>query len=300
MQKKLAVIIVTYNSEQHIYDCLESVFKYNDIGEELEVIVVDNCSKDFQAMNQTIGEKYGEKVRVVKNDKNGGYGQGNNVGICQSHAPYIMIMNPDTIMIMPLFKEVIGDFEKNDNLAIYGIKQALAHHGSSITIVPFSNAYIETIASVICNKFDWYFKKYMYFLGACFFLNKSLFEKIGMFDENLFMYGEEFDIHERIIRAKYDLKYNQRLRFIHLHNSQIMKDEKKDILTSMIYLYKNLGKDPNILIKRAIQQRNLLIFVNKVRCLSPKQKAIAKNNLPLLRIQRQQLIDKYQNKNNKQ
>ena len=293
MQKKLAVIIVTYNSEQHIYDCLDSVFKYNDIGEELEVIVVDNCSKDFQTLSQTINDKYGEKVTIVQNDKNGGYGQGNNVGIRQSHAPYIMIMNPDVRMVMPLFKEVVAEFEKNPNLAIYGIKQALAHHGASITIAPMGNAYIETIASVICNRFDWYFKKYMYFIGACFFLNKSLFEKIGMFDENLFMYGEEFDIHERIIRSKYDLKYNKHLHFFHLHNVQVMKNAKKDILTSSLYLCKKYGIDPKKRINRAIQQCNLLIMVNKVRSLLPSQRTIAKNNIPLLRQQKQQIIDKY-------
>lgn len=42
MHKRVSVIIVTYNSEKHIYDCLSSIYRYNDIGDLLEVIIVDN------------------------------------------------------------------------------------------------------------------------------------------------------------------------------------------------------------------------------------------------------------------
>ena len=44
MHKRVSVIIVTYNSEKHIYDCLSSIYRYNDIGDLLEVIIVDNNS----------------------------------------------------------------------------------------------------------------------------------------------------------------------------------------------------------------------------------------------------------------
>ena len=46
MQKKISIVIVTYNSDNHISDCLESIFKYNDIGDALEIIIVDNMSKN--------------------------------------------------------------------------------------------------------------------------------------------------------------------------------------------------------------------------------------------------------------
>ena len=56
MHKRVSVIIVTYNSEKHIYDCLSSIYRYNDIGDLLEVIIVDNnsCNKDlmFESINR--------------------------------------------------------------------------------------------------------------------------------------------------------------------------------------------------------------------------------------------------------
>ena len=50
MHKRVSVIIVTYNSEKHIYDCLSSIYRYNDIGDLLEVIIVDNnsCKNEYE------------------------------------------------------------------------------------------------------------------------------------------------------------------------------------------------------------------------------------------------------------
>lgn len=293
MEKKLAIIIVTYNSEQHIYDCLKSIFQYNDIGNSLEVIIVDNCSNNFKTMREKLISLYGDKITIVQNDKNGGYGQGNNVGIRISYAPYIMIMNPDVRLVMPVFKKTIEEFEHNKNLAIYGIKQINPHCGTSLSIIPFGNTYINTILSVICNRYDIYCKKYMCFIGACFFLNKQLFEKIGMFDENLFMYGEEEDIHTRIIGAGYDAKYNKHLHFKHMHNTMVMKSAEKNILDSHLYLDKKYGRNPVKTIKRSIKQTNLLMIVNRIRSLKRSYRPIAKNNIELLRKRKQYIIDKY-------
>ena len=73
--KKLSLIILTYNSEKDIYDCLDSVYKYNDIGDYLEIIVVDNNSDNYIQMKKNIKTQYPD-VQIIANHKNGGYGQG--------------------------------------------------------------------------------------------------------------------------------------------------------------------------------------------------------------------------------
>ena len=104
MGKDISVIIVTYNSETYIYDCLDSLFKNNDIDDRLEVIIVDNMSVHVNSMFETIKSRYKNRVTLIKNNKNGGYGQGNNVGINNSSAPIIMIMNPDVRLVAPILK----------------------------------------------------------------------------------------------------------------------------------------------------------------------------------------------------
>ena len=109
--KRLSVIIVTYHSEHDIYDCLQTVWQYCDIAkEELEVIVVDN-TPECEPMFTRLKECYGQAVTLVHNSHNGGYGQGNNVGIRLAAAPVVLIMNPDVRLCEPVFSTAVKAFE---------------------------------------------------------------------------------------------------------------------------------------------------------------------------------------------
>jgi len=121
--KELSVVIVTYNSEPDIYGCLDALFAHNDLDDALEVIVVDNNSRDFTHMQDEIARLYGGKVIVLSNSKNGGYGHGNNIGIRHASSPVIMIMNPDVRIIQISLKGIVAQYQKDPHLALLGFKQ---------------------------------------------------------------------------------------------------------------------------------------------------------------------------------
>ena len=217
--KRLSIIIVTYHSEEDIYDCLTSVFHHNDIPlKELEVIVVDN-SADSEQMFSKLRELYGNDIKLIHNTHNGGYGQGNNVGIKAASSPIVMIMNPDVRLCMPIYKTALEAFEKDSTLYMYGLKQML----SSTIKSPLSfdcsrriNGYLIPIIASLCNKFDFYIPRFMYLQGSCFFLRKECFEQVGLFDEDIFLYGEEDDIHYRLKKHfGSHIIYNPHLCYIH-------------------------------------------------------------------------------------
>ena len=79
---KLSVIIVAYNSTKVLLDCLKSIQCYNDIGQDLEVIIVDNY-KDSD-LNQSMFKDYNYVVTYVKSNDNRGFGAGNNIGALKS------------------------------------------------------------------------------------------------------------------------------------------------------------------------------------------------------------------------
>ncbi len=220
--KRLSIVIVTYNSERDIYDCLASIRRYSDIPkEELEVIVVDNCSQNVDAVFSRLSETYGDDIVLVKNTMNGGYGQGNNVGIRRASASVVLIMNPDVRLMEPVFATALAAFDQNANLCMYGLKQMLSpteRSTNTFTCSYMMNGYVSTFLSGICNKLDVYLQKYMHFSGACFFVDKAKFERIGLFDESVFLYGEEEDIHYRFKHtiAENAMVYNKHLRYIHL------------------------------------------------------------------------------------
>ena len=194
MKKELSLIILTYNSEKDIYDCLQSVYQHNDIGDALEIIVVDNNSTHYAEMQRTIQSLYPD-IKIIANTSNGGYGQGNNVGIKAATSPIICIMNPDIRLIMPVFKEMLHTLNQEDNI-LCGGKQYVALNKPSVSISydHHAPAIMQSIGNLLRRKYDKYDYRHMWLSGAFFAIRRKEFEQIGLFDERIFMYGEEFDM----------------------------------------------------------------------------------------------------------
>lgn len=198
--KELSVIIVTYNSEPDIYGCLEALFAHNDLGEALEVIVVDNDSRDFTHMQNELKRLYGDKVKVCSNKQNGGYGQGNNIGIKHATSPVIMIMNPDVRWEKGSFKTIVQAYQTSPTLAMYGFKQVTMQGDRALSFcyTNCSSAIEKSLGTFIANRLEHYQAKKMCLAGACFSIRKAMMETIGGFDEQIFLYAEENDIHYRM------------------------------------------------------------------------------------------------------
>lgn len=274
--KRLSIIIVTYNSEHDIYDCVSTIIRFSDIPlSELELIIVDNNSRDTDTMFEKLKELYGNNIVLIKNTHNGGYGQGNNVGIKKASAPVILIMNPDVRLIEPIFKTAVEAFENNSELAMYGMKQMLTHilpSTNSFTCTYAINGYIQTIMSSICNRYDYYIAKYMHFSGSCFYIRKQMFEHAGLFDESVFMYGEEEDIHYRMWKLGYTkMVYNPKLHYIHL-----VKERKPDLKYELklidvaVFQNEKKGFSAKKTLKDRLRNTNMLIAREKLKILMGK------------------------------
>lgn len=242
MMKKLSVIIVTYNSEKDIYDCLDSIFQHNDLGDTLEVIVIDNQSIDYIKMQEKILTNYPEVI-ITQNTHNGGYGQGNNVGIRMAQAPIVAIMNPDVRLMQPIFASALHTLQENTIMCSgkqmhtptqLGWSYAFDYTAMSFLQVPLRNIY---------KRFDYYDYRRMYLSGAFFFVRKDCFEQIGLFDEQIFMYGEECDIHLRLRKVF----PNQKIKFLpipYLHLSAERPFEEKryrQLIDADLYVCKKHG-----------------------------------------------------------
>ena len=274
--KRLSIIIVTYNSEHDIYDCVSTIIKFSDIPlSELELIIVDNNSRDTDTMFEKLKELYGNNIVLIKNTHNGGYGQGNNVGIKKASAPVILIMNPDVRLIEPIFKTAVEAFENNSELAMYGMKQMLTHtlpSTNSFTCTYAINGYIQTIMSSVCNLYDHYITKYMHFSGSCFYIRKQMFEHAGLFDESVFMYGEEEDIHYRMWKLGYTkMVYNPKLHYIHLvkERKPDLKYEQK-LIDVAVFQNEKKGFSAKKTLKDRLRNTNMLIAREKLKILMGK------------------------------
>lgn len=275
--KKISIVIVTYNSEKDIYDCVKSIRNFADIPlNEIELIIVDNNSKNPIPMFENIRKEWGEGVVFIQNKNNGGYGQGNNMGIRASSAPIILIINPDVRLMEPIFKSAIDAFQAKPQLGILGLKQMLTStipSSNSFACTYMMNGYIATILSAICTRLDLYIQKYMHISGACFFLNKEKFQEIGMFDESNFLYGEEDDIHHRFHKLIPGIKmiYDKHLHYIHLTKDREpdLEYEKKLIQVAVKQNKKN-GYSPIKTLNNRLANVNIELLRERIRLLLGK------------------------------
>lgn len=269
MGKKISVIIVTYNSEYHIFDCLDSIHKYNDIGNELEIIVVDNNSSNVDMMFPEVEKRFGSEIILIKNNRNGGYGQGNNVGIRVASAPIIMIMNPDVRLIEPIFTQALSHFA-NLKTVMLGIRQMVnpVKKGLSFMVKLDTDPLLAIFETILFNKLQLYNSHRMYFSGACFFIRKKEFEDLGLFDESVFMYGEENDLHYRLRTKKRQLNiiYDRKMSYLHLVDNRppTIKSAINMLNASFSFYLKNEYDEKTTIrreIKREIRRANFFKFI---------------------------------------
>ncbi len=268
--KRLSVIIVTYHSENDIYDCLQSFWQHADVArEELEVIVVDN-SPESDTMFDRLRQLYGPDIVLVHNTHNGGYGQGNNVGIKRATAPVVMIMNPDVRLCEPVLQSALKAFDSDPRLSLYGMKQMCNEQEPSpysVVCTYMMNGYLFTLLTSLANRLDFFWPKYMYLSGSCFFARKAMVEAVGMYDETNFMYGEEDDLRHRLI-CQYgaSMKYNSKLHYIHpMHTRQPDIEYEKKLIDAAIKMNEKNGYPRRLTVRNRLRNLRLLIWREELK-----------------------------------
>lgn len=193
---RLSVIIVTYNCFDLLKKCLESVFRHNDIGDELEVIVVDN-GEDGSCERIRAVPGF-ERVMALKHE-NTGYGAGNNAGAALSGGDVLLFLNPDTEIIEPVFRFALDKFDSDPKLGCFGVQlldKELKRAPSAGFRLHMGFLKVQTFN--LLEKIGVFLPESMFTSGADLFVRRSDFYDCGAFDENIFMYCEEADICNRL------------------------------------------------------------------------------------------------------
>ena len=209
----LSIIIVSYNNEKVITDCLNSIKNNNDIGDKLQVIVVEQSPQD--SVYDSLKEAF-PWIILLRND-NKGFGAGNNAGAAISDAPFLLFLNPDTVLLEPVCSFAVEKFRRDPDLGMFGVQLLDGDHRKSSSFmmkVPFGIK--NKIAYKLCNAVGHFDSDKMYIQGADMFTRREAFEKAGGFDENLFMYCEETDLCTRISKANYKIVFDPSKHIVHL------------------------------------------------------------------------------------
>ena len=211
MAKKISIVIVSYNVRRYLDQCLESVQKALE-GIEAEVFVVDNDSKDDTL--KVLPDKY-PWVTFIANDENVGFARANNQAIRQSIGEYVLLLNPDTTVGEHTLREALSFMDSHPNAGGAGVMM----HNEDGTRAPESRRAIPTPWVSAMKMLGFTRRYYMSDLpwdepcrievisGAFCLLRKTALDKIGLLDEDFFMYGEDIDLSYRLLKGGYENWY---------------------------------------------------------------------------------------------
>lgn len=210
MSPSLGIVIVNWNSYQVTSVCLASLREctYSDY----EIILVDNGSNDHSG--DLLKKNYPE-VTLLRNSENLGFTGGNNKGIeyaLQSGKELIMLLNNDTI-ITPNFVEPLVEKLQNDS-RIGAVQPKIMFNQERHIIWNAGSEYSKTwsltktigVGERDSGQFD-RGRAIPWVTGCCFLVRSPIVRKIGLLDDDFFIYYEDTDWSFRIVRAGYDLWY---------------------------------------------------------------------------------------------
>jgi GT2 family glycosyltransferase len=247
---QLSVIILNYNVRYFLEQCVLSVQKALE-GIDGEIIVIDNNSSDdsCEMMQQLF-----PNVKLIENKENLGFPKGNNIGVAQAKGEFICILNPDTVVSEDTFSKILNTKNWQLNTGIIGCKLI----DGTGNFLPESKRGVPTpwvsftkIFGLykISNVFGKYYAQHLtenqsgnvdILVGAFMVMQRELYNEIGGFDENCFMYSDDIDLSYMVLqKGKYNYYFHE-TSVIHYKGESTIRDEKymKRFQEAMQFFYK--------------------------------------------------------------
>lgn len=266
----ISIIIVNYMTYEKTVNTIESITRYTN-GIKFEIILVDNGSKNDDAERlekYTTNNNY--KIKFIKNKENTGFSKGNNVAVKEAKGEYIIFLNSDTELTENSFYKAITYIRKNRDIGALGTRlvtpDGKLDHGCKrgFPTPSASLYYLLKMDKLFKNQRKYGAYKLSYLdeyevndvdaiSGAFFLTSKKVLDKVGSFDNQFFMYGEDIDLCYRIKEAGYRIVYNPNIgTVIHYKGASGKKRRYKTIYhfyEAMIRFYnKHYRKKYNFLV----------------------------------------------------
>ena len=214
MNIEVSIITINYNGLEATCALIETI----PFNEKLEVIVVDNASKNQEA--DTIAQRY-PQIKVIRSERNLGFAGGNNVGIQAARGKYLFLINNDTIFKEFNIQALIGRMESTPAIGIVCPKIRFAWDNTPLQFGGYSKLSRITVRNhaIGCNEDDRGQYEIAhptpYAHGAAMMILRDAIEKVGLMPECYFLYYEELDWSMMFTRAGYQIWYEPKCTIYH-------------------------------------------------------------------------------------
>jgi GT2 family glycosyltransferase len=261
----LSIIIVSYNVTYFLEQCLQSVVKAST-KLDCEIFVVDNDSVDGSVA--MVRDKFPE-VKLIVNRENVGFSKANNQAIEVSTGRYVLLLNPDTLVEEDTFDKTVRFMDGHPDAGGLGVKMIdgqgrflpESKRGLPTPSVAFYKIFGLSALFPKSKTFGRYHLGYLskdethevdVLSGAYMMMRKEALDKVGLLDEEFFMYGEDIDLSYRITQGGYKNYYYHGTRIIHYKG----ESTKKSSVNYVFVFYRAMV----IFARKHFSQRNAKTF----------------------------------------
>lgn len=257
MNSRLGTVVLNFNDATTTIKLLSKIEHYTTLD---HIVVVDNCSTDDSF--QILSDYASSKIDVVKSDKNGGYGYGNNYGIRYLNDKYspshILICNPDIDIEEDVLSRMLDVFNNDPEVAVvapYMLNRDGRKEPGTAWRLPTKYEYIFSAGLLIghflrpsyytdLDKLANMSKEVDCVAGSLLMVDTEKMMEYGMYDEEIFLFGEETTIGSKFKKANLKTVLLLQDTFLHLHGVSINKSigseikKRKLLLKSRQYILK--------------------------------------------------------------
>ena len=257
----LGIVIVNWNTRDLLRDCLRSVFASENVT--LRVIVVDNASSDGSA--EMVRDEFPDAV-AISNEDNRGFPQANNQGFRElgfeqngtDDSPrYALALNPDTVLPPSALADMVHYMDADETIGVAGPKLVMLDGNLDMACrrsFPSPEISFYRMAGLSklfphSKRFGRYNMTYLdpdtetevdSVVGAFMMVRREAIQRVGLFDETYFMYGEDLDWAYRIKQAGWKVMYNPQVTVTHVKRaaSRQSKRAQTEFYRAMLIFYR--------------------------------------------------------------
>lgn len=216
---KVSVVVLNYNGLHHLHDCFDSLMELDYPADKLELILVDNASKESP---RTMMEREFPTVKLVMNDANHGFAGGSNIGAEHAAGDYVAFLNNDTRVDPGWIKHLVAAVTQDEETVCAG-SRILNWKGDSIDFIGaqlnfYGHGFQESFRSKDIDKYSE--KREMLFAcGGAMLIDRAVFLDVGGFDSDYFAFFEDVDLGWRLWLFGYRVVLEPKSVVYHKHHS---------------------------------------------------------------------------------
>jgi len=248
----LSIIFVNWNAVDYLRECIASIYDQTR-NLSFEILVVDNASP---AGNVDTLKEHFPHVTIIKSPENLGFAKANNLGFKHSSGSLVLFLNPDTKLVGPAINLLVDQMRARPDAGIVGARHVSPDLSVQTTSIQKFPRILNQVLNIEYLRRRWphsglwdiapLFSSSLepvqveMIPGACMLLRRELFEQVGMFTEDYFMYGEDIDLNLKVARAGWKNYYVPKATIIHYGGRS--STQHKVSQWSTVMMYRAMGK----------------------------------------------------------